>query len=157
MSPDAATGGQGGAALRASLLRTRAPVVMIRTSAAVEAACARSGLTAAELLRPFGLRAPTTLNVPIRTAGDHPPYRLHDLPLRMVHWSAVRVCDNAKDADDALAAQVTQVRDRQCLHAHVYNSERRPRALLPTARRSSTSSSRLGVRRPTETAACSTW
>jgi hypothetical protein len=130
MSPDAATGGQGGAALRASLLRTRAPVVMIRTSAAVEAACARSGLTAAELLRPFGLRAPTTLNVPIRTAGDHPPYRLHDLPLRMVHWSAVRVCDNAKDADDALAAQVTQVRDRQCLHAHVYNSERAAKGSL---------------------------
>jgi len=121
MSPDAATGGQGGAALRASLLRT---------SAAVEAACARSGLTAAELLRPFGLRAPTTLNVPIRTAGDHPPYRLHDLPLRMVHWSAVRVCDNAKDADDALAAQVTQVRDRQCLHAHVYNSERAAKGSL---------------------------
>jgi hypothetical protein len=107
---DAATGGQGGAALRASLLRTRTPVVMIRSSAAVETECARSGLTAAELLRPFGLRAPTALNVPIRTAGDHPPYRLHDLPLRMVHWSAVRVCDNAKDADDALAAQVTQVR-----------------------------------------------
>ena len=93
--------------LKGQLLAQRTPLIMVRSDPEAEHTCLKSGLSFAEMLRPFThLR---NLNVPIRTAGDHPPYRLHALPLRVVHWSAIAPCAFAKAADDHLAVCVSQV------------------------------------------------
>eukprot|EP00270_Netrium_digitus_P001975 TRINITY_DN12221_c0_g1_i1.p1 TRINITY_DN12221_c0_g1~~TRINITY_DN12221_c0_g1_i1.p1 ORF type:complete len:104 (+),score=6.27 TRINITY_DN12221_c0_g1_i1:59-370(+) len=77
----------GSALLAESITRTITPVVMVLSDPEAETTCRRSGLSFADMLRPFcDLR---NINVPVRTAGEH-SYRLQDFRVRILHTSDIR-------------------------------------------------------------------
>ncbi|PRW18320.1 trafficking particle complex subunit 8 [Chlorella sorokiniana] len=86
--------------LKAELAKASSPAVMVLAAPAVDAACAKNGLSLAELLRPFGIirQLNGTVGVPVRTPAEH-PLRLHSWRLRF--YAAATMFQPSPEAADA--------------------------------------------------------